>query len=134
MSGVTHPTLAGHGAHRDSESSCDRMMGQRRANLNYPPRPTQTPSDKRHIIYQILAEEEEYVQETRLVRDSIVRGQLSEFCGRASKSRKHLCMPGGRLDEAACGSKNSLFVIHAGTNDLENTRSEELMEKYKRMI
>ncbi|MPC29759.1 hypothetical protein E2C01_023007 [Portunus trituberculatus] len=50
MSGVTHPTLAGPGVHRDNESSCDRMMGQRRANLNYPPRHAQTPCDKRRIV------------------------------------------------------------------------------------
>ncbi|MPC79259.1 hypothetical protein E2C01_073775 [Portunus trituberculatus] len=30
MSGVTHSTLAGRGAHRDNESSYDRMMGQMR--------------------------------------------------------------------------------------------------------
>ncbi|XP_063857228.1 uncharacterized protein LOC135098765 [Scylla paramamosain] len=95
-----------------------------------------------HNRYQILAEEEEDAQETRLVGDSIVRGQLSEFCGRARRTRKRLCMPGGRLDditaacdEAACGSNNNtLFIIHAGTNDVENTRSEELMEKFKKMI
>ncbi|MPC98033.1 hypothetical protein E2C01_093383 [Portunus trituberculatus] len=44
MSGVTHSTLDGRGAHRDNESSCDRMTGYRRANLNYLPRPAQTPS------------------------------------------------------------------------------------------
>ena len=51
-------------------------------------------------------------------------------------------MPGGRLDhitaaceEATSGSTNdTLFIVHAGTNDVHHSRSEELMEKYKRMI
>ncbi len=51
-------------------------------------------------------------------------------------------MPGGRLDdimaacdEAASGAENNaLFVFHAGVNNVENTKSEELIEKYKRMI
>ena len=92
--------------------------------------------------FKVLNEEEEDALETRLIGDSITRGQLSEFAGRARTSRKRLCMPGGRLDditaacdEAASGAEsNALFVIHAGTNDVEYTRSEELMEKYRRMI
>ena len=92
--------------------------------------------------FAVLAEEEEEPFETSLIGDSIVRGQLEEFCGRARATRKRLCMPGGRLDditavcdEATTGSaNNTLFIIHAGTNDVLHTRSEELMEKYKRMI
>lgn len=92
--------------------------------------------------FSILAEEEEEEHETRLIGDSIVRGQLDEFCGRARAKRKRLCMPGARLDDitAACeeatsnSDANSLFILHAGTNDVKNTRSEELLEKYKKMI
>ncbi|XP_063875049.1 uncharacterized protein LOC135108204 [Scylla paramamosain] len=92
--------------------------------------------------FKVLCEEEEDDIETRLVGDSIVRGQLSEFCGQAHESQKCLCMPGGRLDDitVACddatsgAENNALFIILAGTNDVENTRSEELMEKYKRML
>ena len=29
---------------------------------------------------------------------------------------------------------NSLFVIHAGTNDVLKTRSEEMLDKYHRLI
>ena len=51
-------------------------------------------------------------------------------------------MPGGRLDDitAACEeatantNNDTLFLLHAGTNDVLHTRSEELMEKYKRML
>ena len=92
--------------------------------------------------YTILTDEEEEEQETRLIGDSIIRGQLEEFCGRARPTRKRLCMPGGRLDdfteacnEATNGSNNDTFlIVHAGTNDVQSTRSEELMEKYKKMI
>ena len=92
--------------------------------------------------FAVLLEEEEEDHETRLIGDSIVKGQLEEFCGRARSTRKRLCMPGGRLDDftAACdqatinADDNTLFIIHAGTNDVESTRSEELMDKYKNMI
>ena len=51
-------------------------------------------------------------------------------------------MPGGRLDDntaayeetTANTNNDTLFLLHAGTNDVLHTRSEELMEKYKRMI
>ena len=108
-----------------------------------------TPTNKKNFLpistynrFKVLNEEEEDALETRLVGDSLVRTQLSEFVGRARASRRRFCMPGARLDditaacdEAASGAEdNALFVIHAGTNDVEFTRSEELMEKYKRMI
>ena len=107
-----------------------------------------TPTNKKFLPIttynrlKVLSEEEEDAIETRIVGDSIVRGQISEFCGRARKTRKRFCMPGGRLDDitAACdeavrgAEDNALFVLHAGTNDVLSTRSEELMEKYKRMI
>jgi len=93
--------------------------------------------------FQVLGETMEDEFETRLVGDSMVRGQLVEFCGRSSNSRrKRFCYPGARLDDitAACddvtseADQNTLFIIHAGTNDVETTRSEELLEKYRRMI
>ncbi len=38
-------------------------------------------------------------------------------------------------DDVMTGSdQNSLFVIHVGTNDVKANRSEELMEKYRRLI
>ena len=73
----------------------------------------------------------------------MVRGQLVEFCGRSSNSRrKRFCYPGARLDDvtAVCeevtneADQNTLFIVHAGTNDVQTTRSEELLEKYRRMI
>jgi len=93
--------------------------------------------------FQVLGETMEDEFETRLVGDSMVRGQLVEFCGRSSNSRrKRFCYSGARLDDitAACedvtseADHNTLFIIHAGTNDVETTRSEELLEKYRRMI
>ena len=92
--------------------------------------------------FQLFASEEDEPSEVRIVGDSIVREQLYEFCGRARKTRKRFCMPGGRLDDitAACEEasrecdENTLFILHAGTNDVEYTRSEELLEKYREMI
>ena len=80
--------------------------------------------------------------------DSILRGQLIEFSGRAQFSgrapnnRKRYCIPGARLDDITdvCGEvtsdadDNTLFIIHAGTNDVSSTRPEELLEKYKKII
>ena len=85
---------------------------------------------------------EEEDNETRIISDSIVKDKLTEFCGRNRSFRKRLCMPGGRLDDitAACdeatsqADTNTLLVIHAGTNDVMNTRSEELLERYRKLI
>ena len=94
--------------------------------------------------FQILTdgEEEEEADEVRLVGDSIVRGQLTEFCARAPRSRKRFCIPGGGIDDVtkAIGEVTSLaptnttYVVHVGTNDVQRTRSEELMTKYRQMI
>ena len=89
--------------------------------------------------FKILVEGEEEDHEMRLINDSIVRELLHKFCGRARTTRKRLCMPGARLDNitAACEEVNSmsnlntLLIIHAGTNDVINTRLEELLQKYK---
>ena len=51
-------------------------------------------------------------------------------------------MTGGRLDDisAACdeatsnNDNNTVLIIHADTNDVMNTRSEELLENYRWMI
>ncbi len=93
--------------------------------------------------YQILSDTVEEEREPRLIGDSMIRGQLTEFCGRTLHGkRKRMCVPGARInditaarDDVATGSdENSLLVIHIGTNDVKASRSEELMEKYKRLI
>ena len=93
--------------------------------------------------YQVLADTMEDEFETRLVGDSMVRNQVVEFCGRSSNGRrKSFCYPGARLDDitAVCdevtssSESNTLYVLHAGTNDICSTRSEELLAKYRRMI
>ena len=92
---------------------------------------------------QVLAKPIEDDFETRLVGDSMVRGQLVEFCGRSKNGRRRrYCYPGAGLNDitAVCddvtkdADSNSLYIIHAGTNDVLRTRSEELLEKYRRMI
>jgi len=73
----------------------------------------------------------------------MVRGKLVEYCGRSSSSRrKRFCFSGARLDDITAAFEdvtsdadhNVLFIIHAGTNDVKSTRSEELLEKYRLMI
>ena len=79
---------------------------------------------------------------TVLVGDSIIRRQLTEFCGRRPHKRRQFCIPGAGVDDvtaaidevAADTTDNTLFVIHAGTNDIKNTRSEELLDKYRRLL
>ena len=91
--------------------------------------------------FQAIAEPEE-ANEACIVGDSIVQGQLVEFCGRAPTKRKRFCIPGASVDDVAEAvdtvvegvPANGIVIIHAGTNDLVRTRSEELMEKYRRMI
>ena len=51
-------------------------------------------------------------------------------------------MPGGRLDDNSAASdkvtsmaeNNTILIIHASTNDVINTKSEELLEKYRKRI
>ena len=99
---------------------------------------------KTYNKFQALAglEEPEETSEARVVGDSIVRGQLVEFCGRAPSKRKRFCIPGASVDDVTEAvdevtdglPDNGLVIIHAGTNDIMRTRSEELLEKYKMMI
>ncbi len=52
------------------------------------------------------------------------------------------CIPGARLhdiEEAADlvvdrNDRNTLFVLHAGTNNVQSVRTEDILAKYRRMI
>ncbi len=80
----------------------------------------------KHNSFAVFAEEEEEEHETLLIGDSLVRTQLEDFCGRARRTRKRLCMPGARLADITAASEeatsssdtNTLYVLHAGTNDV----------------
>ena len=58
------------------------------------------------------------------------------------RRRRNFCYPGtgvdditAAIDKVAAGTTNRfLFVFHAGTNDVCKTRSEEMLEKYRRLI
>ena len=93
--------------------------------------------------YQVLAETKEDEFETRLVGDSMIKGQLTEFCGRSRGGRrKRYCYSGATVDDMTAvrdfvtekADENTVVMIHAGTNDVQWTRNEELLEKYRRMI
>ena len=81
-------------------------------------------------------------EDSIIVGDSMIRHQLEEFCGRAPKRRKRYCYPGAKIDDITKvleditekEKHDSLYIVHMGTNDVKNTNSEELLEKYKRLI
>ena len=92
--------------------------------------------------FEVLCDYVNENEDSRLIGDSLIRGQLDEYCARAPRRRRRYCIPGGTLDDvtAACDDishdahENTLFLIHAGTNDIHRTRSEALLEKYRKMI
>ena len=89
--------------------------------------------------FKILAEEEDH--EMKLISDSIVREQLHELFDRTRTISK-MFMPSCSLDNNTAGcveatsmsDPNTLLIIHAGTNDVMDTRYKELQQKCKRMI
>lgn len=92
--------------------------------------------------FQILAEAVEEPHDVRLIGDSIIRQQIVEFCGRAPTNRKRYCIPGASIDDVAAASdkvtdgatNDTLFIFHVGTNDVKRTRSEALLQKYRKLI
>ena len=81
-------------------------------------------------------------EDSIIVRDSMIHHQLEEFCGRAPKQTKRYCYPRVKNDAITKALEDiiekekhdSLYIVHVGTNDAKNTNSEELLEKYKRLI
>lgn len=81
-------------------------------------------------------------EKTKLIGDSIVRRQLLEFCGRVPNCRKRYCIPEAGLEDITAAFEDATkdvtndthFVIHAGTNDVQRTKSEDLLNKYWEMI
>ena len=102
--------------------------------------PTTTCANRFQILTEADSDEDQ--EEIRLVGDSITRPLLTEYCGRSPKSRKRFCFPGAGVDEVTAAvnavssqaAENTTYVIHVGTNDVQRTRSEELLEKYRTMM
>ena len=109
---------------------------------NVRPRRRIIPITKCQNRFQILSDTADDEEEVRLIGDSIVRGQLSEFCARAPATRRRFCIPGGGLQDvidsvnevADQAPASTTYVIHVGTNDVQRIRSEELLDKYRQMI
>ena len=97
---------------------------------------------KTYNKFQILEDVAEDTYETRICGDSITSPLLEEFVGRSPKTRKRYCMPGGGINDIIAAreevtdgaSKDTLFIMHVGTNDVKKTRSEELLQKYRELI
>ena len=91
--------------------------------------------------YQILEEDDE-PSSSFLIGDSLIRQQLTEFCGRVKEKRRLFCVPGAGVDDVTDlfdqvseeATNESLFVLHTGTNDVRTTRSEDLLDKYRKLI
>ncbi len=68
--------------------------------------------------------------------------QLTEFCGRVPRTRKHFCIPWGSAQDVITAMEevtsqvptNTTYVVHVDTNDMQRTISEELLDKYQQMI
>lgn len=92
--------------------------------------------------FSILGREDLNEPEIRLVGDSIVRGQLEEFCGRNPRKRRLYTIPGAKIDDVIGNvrrikensSDETTFILHVGTNEIHSTRSEELLDKYRKLI
>jgi hypothetical protein len=80
--------------------------------------------------------------ETRLVGDSTIRSQLQEFCGRNPLKRKRFCYPEAKVTDIEdvvdefCENMtaDTLLLVQVGTKEVESTRSEELLDKYKKLM
>ncbi len=68
--------------------------------------------------------------------------QLHECCGRVKRRRRLYCTEGAGIDDvtemmdkmAEEATADTLFVIYAGTKDIRKTRSEVLLDKYRKLI
>lgn len=129
-----------------SECPCPAPSGDgfTRVKGGSPPRPAKRRlpiiTANRYSVLGPLQEDDS--REIRLVGDSIVRGQLMEFCGRSPSSRKRYCTPGARVgdiadsidDFTAGASGDTGYILHVGTNNVQSTRSEELLERYRTLL
>lgn len=104
----------------------------------YVPRPAFTlPISNSFGKLEMLANE----LETVVIGDSIVRYQNYEFAKRNEPKRKVICKPGANIDSLTnivnstnLQNRSSLVICHVGTNNLKNTRSEAILDKYHRLI
>ena len=81
-------------------------------------------------------------EDSIIIGDSMTCHQLEEVCGRAPKRRKRYCHTGVKIEDITKALEDitekekldSLYIVYLDTNDAKNTNSEELLEKYKRLI
>ena len=80
--------------------------------------------------------------EVLVVGDSMVRYLDRTFCEKQRKKRMRVCFPGAgvrdvteRYDRVVAGSaRESVVVLHVGSNDVERVRSEELIGRYRELL
>ena len=109
---------------------------------NVRPKKRILPFTKCENKFQILSDNANDEDEVRLIGDSIVRGQRFEFAARSPTTRSRFCIPGGGVQDVIDSvhkvtnhaSATTTYVIHVGTNDVQKSKSEELLDKYRQMI
>ena len=80
--------------------------------------------------------------ETLLVGDSMIRNLDRTFQKKDRRKRMRVCFPGARVNDIAdridreimVTSADSTVIVHVGTNDIGQKRSEELIASYRRLI
>lgn len=89
------------------------------------------------VKLQLITDEDE----TIILGDSIIKYQSCEFAPRNIQKRKLILKRSGKISAViteATGlqtkSKDTLIIIHVRTHKIKNTRSEELIEKYKKLV
>lgn len=81
-------------------------------------------------------------QNTFLTGDSVIRQQVVDFCKRILRRRYNYYYPGAGIDDITAGldevtadpTNDFCFVLHTSTNGVCKTRSEGLLEKYRRPV
>lgn len=101
------------------------------------------PTTVRNDVYCLPQLQEKDEKEIRLVGDSIIRGQLNQFCKRNKNKRKRFCFPGANIDTLASSfdsfskddSPDTHYILHIGTNDISGPkRNPEILTKYRELI
>lgn len=80
--------------------------------------------------------------ETLLIGDSQIKYLYKKFGKLSKRKRMQVCYPGARVNdiverierEVAYTDEDATVIVHVGTNDVRDNRSEELLADYKRLI
>ena len=77
-----------------------------------------------------------------VIGDSLTRYLDRTFCEKERKKRVRVCFPGAGVNDVAeryerlvkGAARDSVVVLHVGTNDVDRVRSEELVARFRSML